>query len=239
MNDPSAYLVTPAAPDESISNGFVNPVDLFNYASPSAWINSGIEKLTGIDIFGYFTDAITGEWDAIWKFGDAMGNLADCLQELGIDIQHGAIDLDESWGGNAADAAYLWFSQFAASVSGQQLDLRNIQENYHKAAMGAWQLSNQLGNILQAIADKFLIAAIASAAGTITAETGVGAVVGYGVAGLQAVQILEKFNDGSTKINAAGSVIMGIFGTGMDLGYQGGDLSTVQLQSTAYTGLGA
>ena len=27
MNDPSGFLVTPSAPDESISNGFVNPVD--------------------------------------------------------------------------------------------------------------------------------------------------------------------------------------------------------------------
>jgi hypothetical protein len=82
MNDPSAYLVAPSAPDDSVGNGFVNPVDLFNYVSPSAWINAGIEKVTGTDIFGYFTDAVTGEWDAMWKFGDAMSNLADCLQDL-------------------------------------------------------------------------------------------------------------------------------------------------------------
>lgn len=217
----------------------MNPVDLFNYVSPSAWINAGIEKVTGIDIFGYFTDAVTGEWDAIWKFGDAMGNLADCLQDLGIDIQHGVLDLDSSWDGNAADAAYQYFSKFAAATSGQQLDLRDIQENYHKAAQGAWQLSNQLGNILQAIADKWLIAAIAWAAGTATAESGVGAVVGYGVAGLQVVEMLKLFNDASTKVNIAGSVIAGIFGTGMDIGYQGGDLSTVQLPAAAYTSPGA
>jgi hypothetical protein len=67
----------------------------------------------------------------------------------------------------------------------------------------------------------------------------VGAVVGYGVAGLQVVQMLELFNDASMKINTAGSVIAGIFGTGMEIGYRGGDLSTVQLPSTAYTSPGA
>jgi hypothetical protein len=239
MGDPSALLAAPSTPEESVSNGFVNPVDLFNYVSPSAWINSGIEKATGIDIFGYFTDAVAGEWDAMWKFGEAMGHLADCLQELGINIQQGAIDLDAEWDGNAADAAYQYFSQFAASVSGQQLDLRDIQQNYHKAAQGAWQLSNQLGNILQAIADKFIIAGIAAAAGTITAETGVGAVVGYGVAGLQVLQMLKLFNDASVKINTAGSVIAGIFGGGMDIGYKGGDLTSVPLPTVAYTTPGA
>jgi hypothetical protein len=238
MSDPSAYLVAPSAPDESVSNGFANPLDLFNYVSPSAWINAGIERLLHFDVFGYLTDAITGEWDAIWKFGDALGNLADCLQDLGINIQHGAIDMAGSWEGNAADAAYQYFSEFAAAVSGQQLDLRDLQENYHKAALGAWQLSNQLGNILQAIADKWIIAGIAFAAGTATAETGVG-LVGYGVAGLQAVEMLRLVNQASTKINTYGSIVAGLFGTGMDVGFKGGDLSTVELPATSYTSPGA
>jgi hypothetical protein len=101
MSDPSAYLTAPSTPDETMTNGFVNPVDLFNYVSPSAWINAGIEQATGVDVFGYFTDAVTGEWDAIWKFGDAMGHLADCLQDLGINIQQCAIDLDVEWDGNS------------------------------------------------------------------------------------------------------------------------------------------
>jgi hypothetical protein len=239
MSDPSRLLAAPSTPDESLSNGFVNPVDIFNYVSPSAWINSGIEKATGIDIFGYFTDAVTGEWDAMWKFGEAMGHLADCMQELGIDVQQGAIDVDGEWDGNAADAAYQYFSTLAAAISGQQHDLRQIQKDYHKAAMGAWQLSNQLGNILQAIADKFLIAGIAAAAGTATASTGVGAVAGYGIASIQVLQMLKLFNDASVKINTAGSVIVGLFGGGMAIGYKGGDITSVPLPAASYTTPGA
>ena len=76
MTEATQYLVEPGRPDESVTNGFTNPLDLFNYISPSAWVNDVIEKTTGVDIFGWVTDFFTGEWDALWKFGDAMANLA-------------------------------------------------------------------------------------------------------------------------------------------------------------------
>ena len=96
------------------------------------------------------------------------------------------------WLGSGLDRSEArYFSNLAAATSGQQLALRDIGENYHNAALGAWQLSNQLGNILQALADKAIIAGIAAAAGTVTAETGVGAVLGYGVAALVVVDMLR------------------------------------------------
>jgi hypothetical protein len=235
MDDPTSYLVEPGEPDDSVSNGFANPLDLFNYASPSAWINTAIEKLTGVDVFGWVTEWLSGDWAAIWRFGDAMGYLAQSVQQLGINIQQGMIDLDSSWDGNASDAAYQYFSGLASSVSGQQGPLSEIRANYHKAARGAWQFANQLGNILQALADKAIIAGIAAAAGTITAETGVGAVVGYGVAALIVVDMLELINKASTIINTAGTVILGLFGLGMDGAFQGGDLASTPLPMVAYS----
>lgn len=79
------------------------------------------------------TDWLYGDWAAIWKFGDALNNLAECLQQLGINIQHRVLDLDPAWDGNASDAAYQYFSNLAAAVSGQQIALRDIGEKYHKA----------------------------------------------------------------------------------------------------------
>jgi hypothetical protein len=239
MTDPTDLLVGPSTPDETLTNGFINPLDVLNYASPSAWINDGIEKATGFDIFGTFTNAVAGEWEAVWKFGEAVGHLAKCLQELGINIQDGMLKLDETWDGNAADAAYQYFSKFAGSLSGQTVDLHQIQENYQKAALGAWQLSNQLGNVMQAIVDKFLIGALAFAAGSATAATGVGAVAGYGVAALQVAQMLKLFNDASVKINTAGTAILGLMGGGMAIGYQSGSLATMPLPAAPYTTPGA
>ena len=234
MTAPSRFLVDPGEPDESITNGFVNPLDIFNYISPSAWVNDIIEKCTGVDIFGYATDAFTGEWAALYKFGDALGALAQYMQDLGIQIQAGMLKLDGTWDGNANDAAFNYFSNLAAATSGQQTALYEAAKGYHQAAKGAWQLSNQLGNLLQAIADKAIIIAISTAVGTATAETGVGAVVGYGVAAWQVIELLDLVNKASQIINTAGTVILAAFGGGMDVAGQGGDLSGVPLPSAPY-----
>lgn len=207
--------------------------------SPSAWLNAAIEKLTGVDVFGWMTDWISGDWESLWKFGDAMANLAQCMQQIGINIQTGMIKLDTSWDGNASDAAYKYFSDLAAATSGQQVPIAKTQESYHKAALGAWQLSNQLGNILQALADKAILAGIAAAAGTALIETGVGAVAGYGAAALIVLDMVQLINDASVIINTAGTVILGLFGGVMDAAYQGGDLTSVPLPAGAYRGPGA
>lgn len=239
MGEAARYLVAPGEPDESITNGFVNPLDLFNYISPSAWVNDVIEKVSGIDIFGYATDAFTGEWAALYKFGDALNSLAQFMQEAGIEVQAGVNEVDKTWDGNAADAAFNYFTGVATATSGQQLALYEAAKGYHQAAKGAWQLSGQLGNLLQAIADKAIIMGISAAIGTATAETGVGAVAGYGVAGWQAIELLELINKASTIINTAGTVILAAFGGGMTMAGQGGDLSAVPLPAAPYAAPGA
>jgi len=239
MDDSTAVLREPAEPDDSVSNGFVNPLDLFNFVSPSAWLNTAIESLTGFDVFGYFSDWVSGDWQAMWRFGDAMANLAECLQTIGVNIQQGMFQLDGSWDGNASDAAYQYFSELAAATSRHQMSIRESQQAYHKAAMGAWQLSNQLGNIFQALADKAILAGICSVAGTALIETGVGAVAGYAATALIVADMLELANRASMIINTAGTVILGLFGAGMDLGYKGGELSVIQLPQVPYTAPGA
>jgi hypothetical protein len=235
MDDPTRFLLEPGEPEASMSEGFANPLDLFNYLSPSAWINTAIQKLTGVDVFGWMSDWVSGDWQAIFKFGDAVGHLGECMQQLGVNIQQGLVDLDPSWDGNASDAACRYFSDLAAATSGQQVALYEMRDHYHKAATGAWQMANQLGNVLQALADKAVLAGIAAAAGTITSETGIGAVAGYGVAALIVIDMLKLINKASTIINTAGSVILGIFGGGMDLAYRGGALAAKPLPANAYS----
>ena len=69
----------------------------------------------------------------------------------------------------------------------------------------------------------------------------VGAVAGYGAAALVVVQMLSLINKASTLINTAGTVILGLFGTGMDLAYQGAiaELTAKSLPSVPYSYPGA
>ncbi len=234
MDDPTAYLVSPAPPDDRVTNGFLNPLDAFNYVSPSAWIASAIEKLTGTDPIGWSTECLAGDWQALWKFGDAMGNLARCLQQLGMNIQQGMLTLDASWDGNASDAAYKYFSDLAAAISSQQIPLYNSEQSYHLAARGAWELAGQLGNLIQAIADEAILATVAAAAGTATAETIVGAVGGYAITAIYVTRMLEKINQASQIINTAGTVTLGAFGGVADAAAQVGHLSDVPLPASGF-----
>jgi hypothetical protein len=234
MGDAGRFLVSPGEPDDSVTNGFLNPTDIFNYVSPSAWVNDVIEKVSGVDLFGLATETFTGEWAALYKFGDAMASLAQFMQQVGIDVQAGAVELDGRWDGNAADAAYNYFTQLAAATSGQQAALFDAARGYHEAAKGAWQLSSQLGNLLQAVVDKAILVGVSWAAGTATAETGIGAVAGYGVAAWQAAELLDLINQASTIINTAGTVIGAAFGGGMDVAGQGGSLSAAPLPAAPY-----
>lgn len=239
MDDPTMYLVEPEEPEASITKGFANPLALLNYASPSAWINEAITELTGFDVMGWMGNAVAGDWAAIYKFGDAMENLAKFQSLLGVNVQMQVEIAERSWQGNAAAAADQYFASLGQAASVQQIPLRDVRDRYHKAAIGAWELSNQLGNILQALADKAVLAGISALAGSVLAETGVGAVVGYGVAAVTVADMLSDINKASTKIQSFGGVIIGMFGGGMDMGSMGdgGELNNYPLPAGAYDNL--
>ncbi len=230
----SSYLVPPGEPEESMENGMFNPGDFFNYLSPSAWINDIIERASGIDIFGYATETLTGEWDALYKFGTALQSLAPCLQQIGVNVQQGAEEMDHGWSGNGADSAFAYYTNLAAAISRKQDVLMEASNSYKEAAKGAWELSTQIGNLLQAAIDDAIIAGLAGAFGTATVETGVGPLAGYAYAAYQATQIATKINLASKIINTAITVIMGIFGAGVTFFDRGADLSEIPLPATSF-----
>ncbi len=192
-----------------------------------------------MDLLGWITECIAGDWEALWKFGDAVGNLARAMQAIGVNIQEAELRVDRSWHGNAADSAFNYFSTLAAATSGQQEAMWNAEDGYHKAATAAWQLANQLGNIVQAVTDELIIASIAAAAGTVTAESGVGAVVGYGIVAIQVTRALKLVNQASQIINTAGTVVLGGFGGVVEAAAQSNHLSGVPLPAAAFTAPGA
>jgi hypothetical protein len=237
--DAAQWLSPPSEPEDSIGNGFANPLDFLNLVSPSAWINEAIKSLTGTDVFYWFTDCLTGDWAAIWRFGDVMDNLATFMGQLGANITNAASGVDPWWDGNAADSAEVFLRQLGAFVSAHEPALRTIAKSYHDAAKGAWLLGSQLGNILQTLCDRAIAAGVSAAAGTVLAETGVGAIVGYALAALMIADMLALISRAAFKIQTFGGVILALFGSGMDFFGQGGDLSTLKPPTVTYALPGA
>ncbi|GAA4602393.1 hypothetical protein BJY16_004233 [Actinoplanes octamycinicus] len=242
MADPTAALVAPEEPDTSATNGFPDPGMLFNWVSPTAWINAIIESLTDFNAIGYCTEWVGGDWAAIWKFGDALTNIGECTDQLAVNLQQGMLRLDSRWDGNANDAAYNYFTSLSSSLNLLRTRLNEVGEAYHKAANGAWGLANQLGNLIQNLVDSAILAGVIAGGSTALMSTGVGAAVGapgYAALALIVARMVSLCNKISTVINTAMMGIFGFFGTAMDVAYQGGSLDDIPLPGAPYTPPGA
>jgi uncharacterized protein YukE len=234
MIEPTDFLVEPREPDPSMSKGYANPIGLLDAMSISHWINEIIKEVVGYDVIGTATAAIVGDWESFYKAGEAYGNLGQSLQALGGNLNEVTTQLDRQWDGRAADAAFVYFRKLAAATSQQNIALAQIEKSYHEAARAIWLLADMVSGLIKMMIDKAIIIGISTAAGSALIETGAGAVVGYGVAAWQAAELLKKANDAATKIQAAGTAILGFFSLVKTLAEQGGDLSKIQLPDQPY-----
>ncbi|MEU4156465.1 hypothetical protein [Actinoplanes sp. NPDC026670] len=242
MQEPTDFLVPPVEPDESLTNGFIDPGFLFNYVSPTSWINEIINVVTEFDVLGFLTEAIGGDWSTIWRFGDAMRNVGECVGQIAVNLQQDFNRIDETWDGNANDAAAGYFTTMASTVAQMRFTLLEIGESYHTAAKGAWGFATQLANLLQALVDKAIIAGILGIGTAVLYSSGVGAGAGFVGSSAVALIIADMINLASSAsliISTASTVIMGGFGVVMSAVYQGGDLSGIQLPSAPYAVPGA
>lgn len=221
-DDPTRHLTAAVAPADRIADGYANPVQALDYASPTAWLNTAIADLTGYDVLETLVQPFSGDWERIGRYADALGHIGACLGEMAVQVQAQAVDMTRRWTGNAADAAYVYFSETATSLSRHAAALRTAEKRYKALALDAWQLSQSMQGVLQGICDRALVALIEIAAGTALAETGVGTVAGYALAAVQIAAIVKLIAKASRIVAGAETVIAlafaGISGILMDLG---------------------
>jgi uncharacterized protein YukE len=235
MEDPTRHLVEPSPADPTVTAGYANPLNLLDVASPAGWLNYSIAEITGFNVLETIVKPFVGDWAAFSRFGDALNHLAPCMQDIGANIQTQLDVLDASWDGQASDAAYTYFNDLASRVSQLQTTLRQAAVNYERTATGVWQLAQQLANVLQSIVDQAVIIVVAAALGTALVETGVGPVVGYGIAAWRVVELFRLINQAMVYIQTGGTIVMGFFGYMQELNWQAADLSKVGLPGNAYS----
>ncbi|MEV0269589.1 hypothetical protein AB0H43_12470 [Hamadaea sp. NPDC050747] len=234
MDDPTRHLVEPSPPDDSVGNGYVNPTAILDYASPTAWLNSAIEGLTDFDVLGTLVQPLAGDWERIGKYGDALKHMSECLGEMAVQTQSHASELTASWHGNASDSAFQYFSSTSTAMSRYADLLVHAAQQYKALALGVWQVAESLKGILQNLCDQALVALIEIAAGTALAETGVGAVVGYSLAALQIMKIVDTIADAGKKIQIAWIAIDLFFSTLLGVFKEFGDLGSIPTPTIAY-----
>lgn len=222
--DPSGRLA--AVGDVELSH----PLAVLDNISISHWALKGIDWVFGYDILGEATDFFLGDWQALAKAGKALGNAADATTDLGYNLQGGAISLRAQWQGHAAEAADQHFTDLAAKLDAMGHPMRVVAKQFELAAEGAYNAGESVSGIIKGLLDAAIIAGIAAAAGTVTAETGVGAVVGYGVAAIEVARMLDMWAEATkvmASVYAATQALIGITQTGV------ASLESVQMPEVA------
>ncbi len=208
-NDPTRHLTLPVPENESISAGFVSPTALMDMFSPSAWVFDIVKLLTGVDVLGELVSPMSGHWTLVSAYGDALAKLSMCMGEVSTDVQVTATSMDATWEGNAADAAYMYFAMAAGSLSSHAQLARRASEEYKSLARAMWHLMEAMKGFLQAILDRGVRMALYALAGSLTAETGVGAMVGYGLATYEIAKIVQLVARVTMIVSVAESAIFG------------------------------
>jgi hypothetical protein len=235
VDDPTSHLIGPPEPDVNVGYGWENPRMYLDATSPAYWINEFIKEACGRDVVGDAVAPVTGDWQAYARFGSALNQLGEFAGALGIKTTTGTSEVDREWDGNAADAAHVYFQSLAEAIAGQKPLLHDLRDEYYAATKAVWDYARGVGSLLIAMADAVIIAAFAAAAGTATFKTGIGPVLGYGVAAWQTARVVKLAIDINTAYDIAyGLIDLASGNIASRVDRPEGDLASYPLPEKAY-----
>ncbi|MDQ0990937.1 hypothetical protein [Streptomyces sp. V3I7] len=234
VTEPTGRLKAPENPAD-----FHSPLKVLNDASdlvsPTYWVNEIIKASTGYNPLDKAKEYLAGDWAAYAKCGEVWESLGKMCADISENINAGNRELDATWDGNAADAAFNYFKALAERCDELQADLSALSTQYGIVSHGVWSTAEGVGAILGQIGDAAATAAISAAAGTLTSWTGWGAAVGYGLAGFEILRIIELWGDATKMINNAQLIVNGAMGVTESVGGElAGKLRDFRLPAEAY-----
>lgn len=215
MNEPRENLQDPPAEDPM---PFAIPFLVGgNFISPGFYINETLKTLIGVDAFGWASQQIAGDWEAVKRAAGAAERLAHFNTAFHDSLEAAwGEQVEASWRGNAADDARAYFSQLAGSVEFQVRSLEEIHRTLNNISNSMVNLARVLGDLLQDLFDAVVMYLLARAAGAVMASslaTSPLAMAQFAVAAAHAVYIVARFGDGLNKVTAAFKVVIGLGAT--------------------------
>ncbi|MEV1145580.1 WXG100 family type VII secretion target [Micromonospora sp. NPDC049799] len=194
VRDVRGHLDTPGDPDKP-----ANALGWMDYISPANWLNEVFDRVFGFDPIGRLQSQVSGDWEALATMGPVVDNVGGALHDLAYNVQSGTTTLRPLWHGVAGDGAFRYFTTTANATADLRAPLSAISKAYREMADAVWSAGEALGGVVKSLVDAAIITGVAAAAGTVTAQTGVGALVGYGVAAAEVANMFRLWGE-ATKL---------------------------------------
>ncbi|MEV3861038.1 hypothetical protein AB0J38_42855 [Streptomyces sp. NPDC050095] len=211
--EPTTLLKAPSAPEE-YSQGPI--LDTFNdcgdLMSPTYWVTEAYKAVFGFNPLDEVVQWFAGDWEAFAKCADVWHQLGGAVAAVSDNVDAGNKTLDLTWDGHAADAAYTYFHNFASKLDEIKGQFDKLKTEYENLSHAAYSTAEAISGYLGGIIDGLLITAIEMAAGTALSWTGVGAIVGYGLAGLEIANMLRLWGKATEGIGNAQGIVNGAVG---------------------------
>lgn len=228
-----SYQVTDRLSPPPVPDSPLNPLAFLDNLSPTSWVVEALQAVFGFDPISWLMQRLAGDWEGLATMRPVLANAADALHDLALNVQSGATTLNSDWQGNAGAAAYRYFTDLATTITTLEAPLKQMCEAYRIMADAVWAGCEALGELVTGIIDHAIIVGIMAAAGTVTASTGVGALVGYGVAVFEIAKMLRLW-DKVTKVYEYLLTIVLAFRA--DIGSGVSDLGNIRLPQMPSTG---
>lgn len=223
VRDVRGHLDTPGDPDKP-----ANPLGWMDYISPANWLNEVFNHVFGFDPIGRIQSQVSGDWEALANMAPVADNIGGALHDLAYNVQSGTTTLRPLWHGIAGDGAFRYFTTTANATADLHTPMSAISKAYREMADAVWSAGEALGGVVKSLIDAAIIAGIAAAAGTVTSETGVGALVGYGVAAAEVANMFRLWGEATKLCQQIGAAVL-IFRAALTRELS--DLDTVALPS--------
>jgi uncharacterized protein YukE len=178
------------------------------WLSPTSWATQAMQAVFGFNPVAWLQERLAGDWEALATMRPVLVNAGDALHDLALNIQSGATTLGSRWQGNAGDAAYRYFTDLATAITALETPLDRISAAYRVMADAVWSTCEVLGGIVAGLVDAAIIAGIAAAAGAVTAGTGVGPLVAYGVAAAEVAEMLLLWGKATSLYQKARTAVL-------------------------------
>lgn len=136
----------------------LNPVaktggSIMDFGSPVGIVAEGLNFCGIADVFAKPVQWLGGDWEGYLKAAEAWGNIAKFCTDVAENIDWGNRTLDESWNGNSADVAWVYFHEVAQKLRKATESLNSLQEQYNLLARTVYNAAGVVQGFLVTICD--------------------------------------------------------------------------------------
>jgi hypothetical protein len=206
---PTAHLRTPEWAAETVR---FQMHYVWDALSPSSWIRQISMWTLKHDPFEAWLKVLSGDWSGYYRCAVVWQQISACAYDLGTNLLRAAHDTPLVWRGNAATTTEAILVANAAVLDELAEAGLFYSDRYRDAAQAAIKCFDTVSALAGDLVDRLLLAGVAAAMGTATIETGIGALIGYSVAGYYAYQALKIVYEVQIAINTLSTVVTGLAG---------------------------